>query len=342
MPLVVTTTAGRPDASPRPRATKPADRSSSTTWTRTRRVGVQGHHDRRRAGPGRHHGVGDSRPGPLVDQGGAEGGLDVRRRARSCQDRCRAASPSGWGEGDAVVLVHGFTQSARSWEADRPALAAGAHRDRSRRPRPRPTPHGVAADLPAGADLMAPAAGGRRRLRRLLDGRPAMPCTWRCATPSLVAPAGPGQRHRRHRRPRGPGRPPGRRRGAGRPGRGGRRGRLRRLVAGPAAVRHPAARGRRRARAGCAGTAAGLAVQPAPGRHRHQEPLWAAAAPSSPCRCWSSPASSTRPTWPTAAAWRPASGPTPPWPSVPGAGHACHLERPDAFLEIVGRSWTGR
>jgi hypothetical protein len=36
VPLVVATTAGRPDPNPKPRATKPADRSSRTTWTRIR------------------------------------------------------------------------------------------------------------------------------------------------------------------------------------------------------------------------------------------------------------------------------------------------------------------
>jgi 2-succinyl-6-hydroxy-2,4-cyclohexadiene-1-carboxylate synthase len=64
-----------------------------------------------------------------------------------------------WGTGDPVVLIHGFTQSALAWEAVRPALverrtvialdAPGHGRSAS-----------VAADLPAGADLMVEAAGG--------------------------------------------------------------------------------------------------------------------------------------------------------------------------------------
>ena len=33
---------------------------------------------------------------------------------------------------------------------------------------------------------------------------------------------------------------------------------------------------------------------------------------------------------------------TPPWPSSPDAGHACHLEQPDAFLEIVLPFLDGR
>jgi 2-succinyl-6-hydroxy-2,4-cyclohexadiene-1-carboxylate synthase len=63
------------------------------------------------------------------------------------------------GKGDPVVLVHGFTQSARSWDAIRPALArrhtviafdAPGHGQSAE----------VAADLPTGADLMVTAAGG--------------------------------------------------------------------------------------------------------------------------------------------------------------------------------------
>jgi 2-succinyl-6-hydroxy-2,4-cyclohexadiene-1-carboxylate synthase len=63
------------------------------------------------------------------------------------------------GQGDAVVLVHGFTQSCRAWEAVRPALvkrhtvialdAPGHGRSTN-----------VAADLPTGADMMVEAVGG--------------------------------------------------------------------------------------------------------------------------------------------------------------------------------------
>ncbi len=63
------------------------------------------------------------------------------------------------GKGDPVVLLHGFTQSAQAWEAIRPTLArrhtvialdAPGHGKSAR----------VAADLPRGADLMVDASGG--------------------------------------------------------------------------------------------------------------------------------------------------------------------------------------
>jgi 2-succinyl-6-hydroxy-2,4-cyclohexadiene-1-carboxylate synthase len=64
-----------------------------------------------------------------------------------------------WGKGGPVVLIHGFTQSALAWEAVRPALAArhtvialdapGHGRSAS-----------VATDLPTGADMMVEAVGG--------------------------------------------------------------------------------------------------------------------------------------------------------------------------------------
>ena len=62
------------------------------------------------------------------------------------------------GEGDAVVLVHGFTQSARAWEAVRPALAA-RHTVIALDAPGHGESAGVEADLPVGADLMVQAAG---------------------------------------------------------------------------------------------------------------------------------------------------------------------------------------
>jgi 2-succinyl-6-hydroxy-2,4-cyclohexadiene-1-carboxylate synthase len=62
------------------------------------------------------------------------------------------------GQGDPVVLIHGFTQSAQAWETISPALAerhtvialdAPGHGKSA----------GVTADLPTGADLMVEAAG---------------------------------------------------------------------------------------------------------------------------------------------------------------------------------------
>jgi 2-succinyl-6-hydroxy-2,4-cyclohexadiene-1-carboxylate synthase len=65
-----------------------------------------------------------------------------------------------WGKGQPVVLVHGFTQSAAAWESLRPtlsrrhtviALDAPGHGQSA----------GLAADLSTGADMMVVAAGGR-------------------------------------------------------------------------------------------------------------------------------------------------------------------------------------
>ena len=72
--------AGRPLARPRPRATKPAERSSSTTWERSRGVSGEGQGQRRVAGAGGDHGVGHPGPHPFVDQRGAERcGFEVSR-----------------------------------------------------------------------------------------------------------------------------------------------------------------------------------------------------------------------------------------------------------------------
>ena len=64
-----------------------------------------------------------------------------------------------FGKGDPVVLLHGFTQSARSWGPILPALASSHTVIALDAPG-----HGhsvaVAADLRAGADLMVEAAGG--------------------------------------------------------------------------------------------------------------------------------------------------------------------------------------
>ena len=76
VPLVVTTSAGRPVARPRPRATKAAERSSSTTWVRQLGPGGQGQGERGRSGPRRDDGVGEAAAQPLVDDGGAERGVE--------------------------------------------------------------------------------------------------------------------------------------------------------------------------------------------------------------------------------------------------------------------------
>ena len=77
VPLVVSTTAGRPVARPSPSAMNAPERSSWCTWTRTALVGGQGQRHRRRPRARAHHGVGDARTDPLVDERGAEGRVEV-------------------------------------------------------------------------------------------------------------------------------------------------------------------------------------------------------------------------------------------------------------------------
>ncbi len=64
-----------------------------------------------------------------------------------------------WGKGDPLVLIHGFTQSARSWGAVGAALAA-QHAIIAVDAPGHGQSAGVVADLPAGADLMEATAGG--------------------------------------------------------------------------------------------------------------------------------------------------------------------------------------
>ena len=64
-----------PVARPRPRARKPALRSSWWTWTAMRASAGEGEGQRRRAGAGHTTACGHPGPRPLVDEGGAEGGL---------------------------------------------------------------------------------------------------------------------------------------------------------------------------------------------------------------------------------------------------------------------------
>ena len=137
------------------------------------------------------------------------------------------------------------------------------------------------------------------------------------------------------------------RRGAGRrarPAAGGRRpttGRadLRAPVAGRPDVRRHRRRGQRVGRA-AAQHRTGAGLEPAPGRHRHPGAAVGPARRAWPCRCWSSPAETTRSSPPSADGWPRPSGPTPPT-VVAGAGHAPTCNSPTRWPRLV-RAHLGR
>ena len=53
---------------------------------------------------------------PLVDECGAEGGLEVfGSRGHGCEDPAMFLHADREGEGPPIVLVHGFTQTGRCW-----------------------------------------------------------------------------------------------------------------------------------------------------------------------------------------------------------------------------------
>ena len=126
------------------------------------------------------------RPGspPSRRTSSTAGGRSPAPRTRPCSSRCCSAWPrrnvpaddlavTRRGAGPPLVLVHGFTQTGRSWDpiADR---LADAPRGRRRR-RARPRRFGRRARRPARRRRAA--RSGRRPgdVRRLLDGRPAVP-----------------------------------------------------------------------------------------------------------------------------------------------------------------------
>lgn len=78
-----------------------------------------------------------------------------------------------WGKGDPVVLIHGFTQSAASWGTVGAALA-GEHTVIALDAPGHGQSAGVAADLPGGADLMATSGGEAAWLGYSMGGRYAL------------------------------------------------------------------------------------------------------------------------------------------------------------------------
>ena len=233
VPLVHSTTAGRPVAIPSPSARKPADRSSWCTWSRTPPVGGQRQRHRRRARAGRHHRVGQSRPDPLVDERRAErGGGRLRRfgAGHARQPRLRGATSSATPHRRRHHRSPADRPAARrpprlSRRAEaRPGSGGGrarlhpdlgvlvAHRrplwppttswcwstHRATAPRP-----GVELDLWGAGRAVAEAGGAGTYLGYSMGGRICLHAA--LARPERGRPAGADQRHRRTRRPRRPG-----------------------------------------------------------------------------------------------------------------------------------------
>ena len=242
--------------------------------------------------------------------------------------------PSGWAPGRASSLVHGFTQTGRSWGP----VAADLSQDHEVVSVDAPG-HGGSSDVtarPPGGRRAPRRAGGPRHLRRLLDGRPVG------AAPG-ARPAGPrpgpraDRRHGRHRgrsRSGPPAAPP---TSSWRPswsGTGSRRS------SSDGWRSRCSRRSRRRPPASTTGCATlrpaspPACAWPAPARSS----LCGTSSPSCRCPCSWWPASATTSSRPSAAAWPEAIGPNATFALVPGAGHACHLERPDEFLPVL-RGW---
>ena len=189
VPLVVSTTLGRPVAEARPRAMKPADRSSWWTCTAKAVVAGEGQGQRRRPRARGDDGVGDARArthsSTRVAQkvAAAVTGQVAVVHPHSLRLRPMAArlDTEVHGRGARVGLVHGFTQNRRCWGAFADRLAeqfevvlvdAPGH---GGRPRSRPT-------WPR-----APRSSARPWDARAISGTPwvvGTPCGWRSIGPT--------------------------------------------------------------------------------------------------------------------------------------------------------------
>ena len=264
-------------------------------------VGGQGQGQRRRARPGADHRVVDAAAHPLVDERGAERGLEVlgsgRHRRRPSEHTRTSARIHAMllhaerdGAGPPLVLVHGFTQTGRCWgpvaDAWPPTTrwSASTRRATAARRDVRPT---CRDGRPAASPTRAarPPTSATRWARRLA-------CTSPSTDPELVRGLvllGGTAGHRGRR-------PSGRRAGsrtwrtAGRIERDGRR-RLPRRLAGPAAVRRAAARAAVPTPSAGENTVDGPGVEPRAGRHRRAGAAVGRSSPRSTCPCWCWPAS---------------------------------------------------
>jgi 2-succinyl-6-hydroxy-2,4-cyclohexadiene-1-carboxylate synthase len=126
-----------------------------------------------RARPGRDDDVTDPGPDDLVGQGGREGSSGVRATYRGTSVSREALHVEVVGAGPRLVLVHGFTQTGRSWRLVAEDLSRGhevllvdapGHGGSSQ----------VRADLWAGAALLADAGGEAVYVGYSMGGRLAL------------------------------------------------------------------------------------------------------------------------------------------------------------------------
>ena len=196
----------------------------------------------------------------------------------------------------------------------------------------------VRADLARGAELLVEAGGPGVYVGYSMGGRLALHAA--LAAPSSVVGARARRRHGRHRGPRRAGRAAGGRRGAGGVDRARRRRRVPRPLAGRPAVRRAGPRGGAGARSAWRNTAAGLAASL---RLAGTGRPGAALGPAR--RACDAGARAGRRARRQVRRARPSGWPRPSrdatFAVVPGAGHAAHLEQPDAFLAVL-RPWLGR
>jgi 2-succinyl-6-hydroxy-2,4-cyclohexadiene-1-carboxylate synthase len=236
------------------------------------------------------------------------------------------------GEGDAVVLVHGFTQSAGAWEAIRPALAA-RHRVVAIDAPGHGRSAGVAADLLAGADLMVQAVGSPAAwLGYSMGGRFSLHAALRhpAAITRLVVVSATGglddPAERAARREADDAL-------AARVEAEGVEAFVRWWLQRPLFATLPP--GAAAVESRLTGTAAGLASSLRLAGTGSQEPLWGQLRRlEMPVQVVVGELDSSY----LAQGRRLVSsiGSNAVLAVVPGAGHACHLERPEAFLEIIG------